>query len=135
MKHECILSVTAALVLTAPGLASAQDGATTTLAQAASAQDLREVDEDDRMVRAFGMSVDDVEDEDVHDAQGAEIGEVEEVLEDRSGRIVALAVEFDDVLDDDEERVVGLERLRLEGDRLVTDLSAQEIRALPVWDD
>lgn len=135
MKHERVLYIAAALLLIAPGLASAQHGATTTLAQVASTQELREVDDDDRIVPGLGVSVDDLDDEDVHDAGGDEIGEVEDVLEDRSGRIVALAVEFDDILDDDEERVEGLERLRLDGDRLVTDLAAAEIRALPVWDD
>lgn len=135
MKPQHILSAAAALMLAAPAGAHAQQSSSTTLAQAASVQGLSEVDDDDRNVPGLGMSVDDLDDADVHDADGEEIGEVEEVLEDGSGRIVAVAVEFDDIRDDDDERVVELARLRPDGDDLVTDLAEAEIRALPVWDD
>jgi hypothetical protein len=128
MKLKQVLSTTAtaALLLGAPGLLLAQQ----------SAGDLREVDDDDRIVQPFSLSADRIDDMDVMTADGERIGEIEEVLMDASGQPVAVAVEVDDLLDvDDEERIVRLDRLRLDDDRFATDLSKGQIESLPVWDD
>jgi len=126
MKLSFLLPAAAALALIAGGAAMAQQ-----------ASDLREVDDDDRIVQPFGLSVDDIEDMDVYDAAGEELGEVEEVLENSAGEIVAVSVDFDDDwLDfDDDERVVALDRLQLDDDRFVSDLDKAEVEGLPVWDD
>ena len=126
MKLSFLLPAAAALALIAGGAAMAQQ-----------ASDLREVDDDDRIVQPFGLSVDDIEDMDVYDAAGEELGEVEEVLENSAGEVVAVSVDFDDDwLDfDDDERVVALDRLQLDDDRFVSDLDKAEVEGLPVWDD
>jgi hypothetical protein len=98
-----------------------------------SVSDLKEVDDDDVVVQPFDRTVDDLEDMDLKTAAGEEIGEVEEVLMDGSGQPVALAIEVDDL--DDEERVFRLDQLRLDGGDLVTDLSSSEVEALPAWDE
>ena len=122
---SCALAA-AVVLLGAPTLVLAQQ----------SVSDLSEIDDDDLVVQPFNRTVDDLDDMDVKNAAGEEIGEVEEVLRDGTGQPVALAIEIDDLLDlDDEERVFRLDQVRLDGDDLVTDLSNSEIEALPVWDD
>ena len=122
---SCALAA-AVVLLGAPTLVLAQQ----------SVSDLKEVDDDDLVVQSFNRTVDDLEDMDLENAEGEEIGEVEEVLMDGTGQPVALAIEIDDLLDlDDEDRVFRLDQVRLDGDDLVTDLSNSEIEALPVWDD
>ena len=114
------------MLLGAPALVLAQQ----------SVSNLQEVEDDDVVVQPFDRTVDDLEDMDLKTAAGEEIGEVEEVLMDGSGQPVALAIEVDELLDlDDEERVFQLDQLRLDGDDLVTDLSASEVEALPAWDE
>ena len=46
----------------------------------------REAADDDMMVQPFNMSVEDLEDADLVDPAGEEIGEVEEVLVDANGK-------------------------------------------------
>lgn len=111
-------------------------GAPTLVLAQQSVSDLSEIEDDDLVVQPFNRTVDDLEDMDLENAEGEEIGEVEEVLMDGTGRPVALAIEIDDLLDlDDEDRVFRLDQVRLDGDDLVTDLSNSEIETLPVWDD
>lgn len=129
MKLRYLLAASAVSVLATTGAASAQQGTTSALFDAV--DQLDDVDDDDRSVQQFGLSVDEVDDMDVHNTAGEEIGEVDEVLEDGAGQIVAVAVEFDDVLDDEEDRVVGLDQLQLQDGDLVTDLSEAQIEDLP----
>jgi hypothetical protein len=128
MKLKQVLSTTAtaALLLGAPALLLAQQ----------SAGDLQEVDDDDRIVQPFNLSADRIDDMDVMSADGARVGEIEEILVDAPGQPVAVTVEVDDLLDgDDEERMVRLDQLRLDDDLFATDLSKRQIESLPVWDD
>lgn len=105
------------------------------LAQGA-AGDLREGEDDDMVVQAFGRSVDEVEDMDVYGPGGEEIGEVEEVLVDASGQPAALAVEVGGFLGiGEKDAVMQLDQLRLEDDRLTTNLTKEQIEALPDWND
>jgi len=122
---SCALAA-AVVLLGAPTLVLAQQ----------SVSDLSEIEDDDLVVQPFNRTVDDLEDMDLENAAGEEIGEVDEVLMDGTGQPVALAIEIDDLLDlDDEDRVFRLDQVRLDGDDLVTDLSNSEIETLPVWDD
>ncbi len=96
---------------------------------------LREAD-DDLVVAAFNRSVDDIEDADLLNAAGEEIGEVEEVLVDASGQAVAIVADVGDVLGiGDKEVIIGLDRVELRGDDLVTSLTREELAGLPIWDD
>lgn len=105
------------------------------LAQGA-AGDLREAEDDDMVVQALGKTVDEIEDMDVYGPGGAEIGEVEEVLVDASGQPAALAVEVGGFLGIGEKNAaIQLDQLRLEGDRLTTNLTKEQIEALPAWED
>jgi sporulation protein YlmC with PRC-barrel domain len=124
LRHALPAIATALLLFGVPGLLLAQQ----------SAGDLREIDDDDRIVELFNLSADRIDDMEVMTADGEEIGEIEDVLMDASARPVAVAVEVDDLLDvDDEERIIQLDKLKLEDDRFVTDLSKSEIESLPIW--
>ncbi|MDX3924295.1 MAG: PRC-barrel domain-containing protein [Shinella sp.] len=95
-----------------------------------------EVDDDRLMVSAIGATVDEVEDMRVYDAGGQEIGEVEEVLGTARDRPTALSVEADDYLGrDGDDVVIALDQLKLEGGRLTTILTKEQVAALPRWDD
>lgn len=96
---------------------------------------LREAD-DDLVVAAFNRSVDDIEDADLLNAAGEEIGEVEEVLVDASGQAVAIVADVGDFLGiGDKEVIIGLDRVEMRGDDLVTSLTREELTGLPIWDD
>lgn len=93
-----------------------------------------EVDDDSTMVETYGITADELDDLDVYTADGAKIGEVEDVLADSTGTVTAVAVEFDGFAGmDDKEVIVGL-ALTLEGNRLVTDLDESQASSLPRWD-
>ena len=94
-----------------------------------------EIEDDRRVVERFNMTVDQLDDLDVFTAAGERIGEVEEVLMDATGHPVAVSVELRRSVGGSPEHVVALDRLRLEGQRLVTDLTRAQIEALPLWDD
>ena len=67
---------------------------------------------------------------------GDKIGEVEEVLMDTSGKVVAVAVEVGGFLGiGDHDVIIQLDQLRLEDKQLVSTLTKEEIQALPKWED
>jgi len=97
---------------------------------------LEEAEDDDLVVQPFGLTVDDIDDMELMNADGEEIGEIEEVLLDASGQPVAVSVEVDDFLGiDDREVVFGLDQLQLTGDDFVTSVDRATVEALPEWDD
>ncbi len=85
---------------------------------------------------AFGYTRTQLEHADIRGADGRELGEVEAVITDASGAVIALAVEVDGP---DPDPIV---RLSLDGltpvmngdDRdLQTSMTAEQLRALPAW--
>ena len=74
----------------------------------------------------------------VMSAAGPEIGEIEDVLIDESGRPIAVTVEVDDDfvdIDGDEDRVFLLDQLIMQGGNYVSSLTPDEVQALPPYDD
>jgi sporulation protein YlmC with PRC-barrel domain len=118
------LMITVALIA-AVELARAQQPTT------GSAPSLVEVEDEAMMVEHFNLSVNQLEDMEVTDSGGKRIGEVEDVLMTPEGKITALAVE----VVGDKEVVVALDQLRRQGDVLMTDLTEEQVEALPSWDD
>jgi hypothetical protein len=97
---------------------------------------LFEVEDESMLVEAFGVDVDTLEDTDILDASGEVIGEVDEVLMDGSGRIVAVSAEVGGFLGlGDREVVMDLGMLTRRGDGLAVDMTQAEVEALPAWDD
>ena len=96
----------------------------------------QEADDDDVLVQPFNRTVDDVEDMDLKNADGDEVGEVEEVLVDASGQPVAIAVEVGGFLGIGERDVVfALDEVELMDDELVTSADKATIEGLPEWPD
>ena len=107
-------------------------------AQGLAVDALHEVDDDeeDEVLLWYGIPVDELDEMEVVNAAGEEIGDVDEVLADVHGAVVAVTVEVGGFLDIGEAEVVfDLDYLTLQGDDLVTSLTTEQIEALPRWDD
>lgn len=132
MRSQLHLLAAAAALTLGVGAASAQQATT----GAAAVTGLHEAEDDAMMVQPFNLSVDRIEDMDLHASNGDEIGEVEEVLLDGSGQPVAVSADVGGFLGmGDKTVVMGLDQIRYESDRLVTGMSKEQIEALPEWDD
>lgn len=81
---------------------------------------------------AQGFTLDDLNDADVVDAQGTELGEVEHLLADDVGEITAVVVDLES--DGDRDVVVELTNLKPSGNgQLTTELTAERLGALPAY--
>lgn len=139
------LAATLIALTTAPALSQATQsqpaaGGSSTMSAAPVAglamKGMRELDDDDRTTQWQGMTVEQLEDMDIVNAQGDSIGEVEEVLADAQGNIVAVTAEVGGFLGiGDREVVVSLEHLQLQGDRFMTNLTSEQLETMPRWDD
>ena len=91
-----------------------------------------ELKNDTLVIPSLNLTVDQVEDLHVYDANGVEVGDVEDVLGTDATAATAVSVDAEKYLGVKSEDVVfTLEELRLEGGRLVTTLSKDEINKLP----
>ena len=91
---------------------------------------------DDAHVAAFGAVADQIDDWDVHDASGAVVGEVEEVVGPNAGTAAALVVDFDGSNGyPDRDVVIPIERFTRADNRLTLDAPADEVGAMEIWTD
>ncbi len=140
-RYLATLPLAALLMLaTAPVPAIAQTTraapAATGAADGMSVKALRELDDDNTTAMWSGLTVDQIEDMDIVNAEGDTIGDIEEVLADADGKIVAVTAEVGGFLGlGEKEVVVSLEHLELQGDRFMTGLTADQLEASPRWDD
>jgi sporulation protein YlmC with PRC-barrel domain len=103
-------------------------------AWAQTAPALVEVDRDDTMVPSLGMNVDRLEELDLIGANGEKIGDVEDVLADSSGKVVAVVIEYGGFLGmGEKEAVFMLDKLKLQNGKLVTTMTKAELEKLPAW--
>lgn len=87
-------------------------------------------------VTAFGASADDVDDWDVFDAAGVEIGEVEEVVGTDRDTPTALVVDFEGNAGyADRDVVIPLDQFTRANGRLTLNAAPDAVSALPTWDD
>ncbi|MEX2644205.1 MAG: PRC-barrel domain-containing protein [Acetobacterales bacterium] len=105
-------------------------------------QDLTELDSnrekrDWTSLSVRDLTVDDLREKEVVDAAGEELGEVDKVLGNAAGQILAVAVEMGGFLDiGDKEVVIALEQLELQEDgTLRTGLSREQVNELPTWEN
>lgn len=132
-KPIATLTAAAALAFLTAGAVQAQQATTTA---PAGATGLHEAEDDAMIVQPFNVSVDKLEDMDIYTANGDDVGEIEEVLVDATGKPVSVAAEVGGFLGiGDKTVVIGLDQLRLEGDRLTTSMTKEQMEALPAWDD
>jgi hypothetical protein len=110
--------------------------AAATAQQEGAAAGFKEVEDGSMTVQPWNVTADQIEEMDVVDGSGNEIGEVEHVLADASGQVVAVAAEVGGFLGiGDKEVIIGLDQLRVNGEDLATTLSKEQLNALPEWDD
>lgn len=138
--HRPILAAALAALLSATvGGAVAQQRTTSAPAArmtAPNVAELREVADANRVVLAPNVTVSTIDDYAVYAIDGTSIGEVDEVLENAAGQIVAVSLDVGGFLGvGEKEVVVPISSLQLRGDRFVISLTKQQIEALPAWAD
>jgi PRC-barrel domain len=106
------------------------------LAQGLDPANLRELDDDDDSVTFERRTVEQLDDMDVV-REGQKIGEIEEVLADSAGQIVAVVIEFEDDFLDDRDVVLAIDQLKFGDDARLANvtLGDAELEGLPDWDD
>lgn len=111
--------------------------ATATVAQAQqSSVELVQVEDDDRQVEQFNISVDDLEGMSIVGPDDETIGDVSEVLMTREGEITAVSVGVGGFLGIGERNaVIELDSLNYNADdeELQLDMTREEIEQLPEW--
>lgn len=92
---------------------------------------------DSTIVEPFGLDADTVDDLDVYSQNGVDIGDVEDVVGSDAQTPTHLVVDFDDDdgYPDRDDVLVPIESFTLDSNRLIISLSAEEVSALPVWND
>ena len=95
---------------------------------------MMEAENDDVIVEPFGITIDQLDDYDVYGVGGEEIGEVDDVLVDQTGQPVALAIEVGGFLGvGGKEVIVPLEQISVQSERVILDMSREQIEALEEW--
>jgi PRC-barrel domain len=118
------LAITASAVVASVGPALAQD-----------ATGLHVADDDAVAVQPLGVTVGDLDDLDVHGANGEELGEVEAVLADGAGKVIGIVADVGGLLGMGErDIVIGLDQLTKDGDRLKVNMTKEQIEAVPEFD-
>lgn len=124
--HKTLILAAAGLLVS--GAAFAQSSTTS--------QQWVEVRDESIQVQELGLSVDQLEDMDLYHESGFQIGEVEDVLGTDRDTPLAVAVDIDTRNSrDDQDAIIAFTDLKLVDNRLVTSLTAEQIEALPRWND
>ncbi|QYX55977.1 PRC-barrel domain-containing protein [Roseovarius sp. SCSIO 43702] len=120
------LTTTALAAIMATGIAG--------VATAQSATDLVEFDK--VVIEPFGTTVEKIEDTDIYTTGGDKIGEIEDVLFTRDGKAMAVSAEVGGFLGiGEKEVVINLDQISRENDRMIVDMTEDEMKALPEWKD
>lgn len=124
-----------ALGLCIPAYAMAQDR-TAPPTEGLMVKSLQELDDDETTVRWNNLTVDQIEGMEIVSDTGETVGTIDEVLADADGNVVAVSAEVGGFLGIGEKEVlVSVHQITLQGDRFTTSLSAEQMEALPRWDD
>lgn len=96
---------------------------------------LMKVMDQEQIVTPFAVTVGELESADIYSAGGEEIGDVEDVLMNANGEIVALSAEIGGFAGIGEKEVlIGLDALVWDGDRVIARLTEDQFGSLPTWD-
>ena len=106
------------------------------LAQSSGSLNLQAVQDQTVAVPSLATSVGQLMGMELRGSTGERLGRVDEVLQTRGGRIVAVSVQIGGFLGvGGREVVLMLDQLRREGDQLATGLSESQVAAQPPWDE
>lgn len=96
--------------------------------------ELRETEDDNKMVGPLGATVDKVEEMDVLDANGKKIAEVDSVLEDKNGEVKAVAIEYGGFLGFGEKgAVLTFDKVKQKDGSIVVEMTEDDLPNLPSW--
>jgi sporulation protein YlmC with PRC-barrel domain len=96
--------------------------------------ELRKSEDDNKTVDALNATVDKVKEMDVYDANGKKIAEVDSVLEDKNGDVKGIAIEYGGFLGFGEKAaILTLDQVKQKDGTLVTEMSEEQLPALPAW--
>ena len=125
--------IAAALLLATTGLASAQSMAKVGM----DLTGLHQVDDDDDNSAMWNdLSMDKLDDMEIVNEAGEKIGEVDEILADGDGNLLAAIIEVGGFLGiGEKEVVISLDHFQLQDDKLVTPMTKEQLEALPEWED
>lgn len=125
MTNRIILAATAILIA---------GGAAFPASANPSAPALVKVENDATVVQPWNITVDQLEELDLVSPKGDRIGDVEDVLADPSGKVVAVVVEYGGFLGvGEKEAVFQLSTLQYTNGKLVTAMTKAQLEALPNW--
>ncbi|MFA6141331.1 MAG: PRC-barrel domain-containing protein [Hyphomicrobium sp.] len=97
---------------------------------------LKKAEDDAKMVPQLNASVDSVEEMDIFDANGKKIAEVDSVLEDSTGEVKGVAIEYGGFLGFGEKgAIVTFDQLKAQDGKLTTTLTEEQLPTLPAWND
>lgn len=95
--------------------------------------------DDEFVLPTLNLPIEALDDYEMVDRNGKYVGEFEEVIGPDDHTATGVVIEFDgpgwDLFDDDVERVVDIAKLSVEGDKLIVDITADEVITLPVYLD
>jgi hypothetical protein len=98
--------------------------------------DLREAEDDSKMVAPLNATVDKVEEMDIFDANGKKIAEVDSVLEDKNGEIKGVAIEYGGFLGFGEKgAILTLDQVKQKDGNIAIDLTEDQLSTLPAWNE
>jgi len=83
--------------------------------------------------RLLAMRIDDIDDRNVHDASGTEIGEIEEIVRGADGVMAVVEIEDGFLGIGGKDILVPMTALRMEGDRLVLSITEEQAKAMPEY--
>ena len=89
----------------------------------------REAEDDSLMIDGLNLTVGQIDDMVIVNATGEWVGHVDGVVMDASGRVVAILIESEN-----KKALVRLDEFRVDGSRLVTDITKADIQTLGVLD-
>jgi hypothetical protein len=92
-------------------------------------------DRESMLVPRLNITVGELRDLTLYGAEGEAIGEIDDVLAESGGRIVAVTIDVGGVLGINERQVViNLDQIQLDGLRMTLPLAKEEIEQLPEWE-
>jgi sporulation protein YlmC with PRC-barrel domain len=89
----------------------------------------QEADDDNLLIEAFDLTVGQIDDMEIVTSTGERVGQVDGVVTDSSGQVVAIMVETED-----KKALVHLDEFTLDGSRLITSITKADIHSLGVTD-
>ena len=117
---SCALTIVSAALAIAVG--TAEEG------RAGSAM-YREAEDDSLLIDSLNLTVGQIDDMAIVNSTGEWVGQVDGVVMDSAGQIVAILIESEN-----KKALVRLDEFKLDGSRLVTSITRADVQTLGVWD-